>query len=71
MALAWDGVLRLLQELHPARNLKLAWTMAVERYETKYRPIAKEETSTSIRIVLANKLLNRDLNPREVVLFRY
>ena len=71
MALAWDGVLRLLQELHPARNLKLAWAMAVERYEAKYRPIAKEETSTSIRIVPANELLNRDLNPRDVVLFRY
>ena len=25
MALAWDGVLHLPQELHPARNLKLAW----------------------------------------------
>lgn len=71
MALAWDGVMRLPQELHPAKNLKLAWAMAVERYETKYRPIAKEETATSIRIVLANKLLNQDLNPREVVLFRY
>ena len=42
--------------------------MAVERYEAKYRPIAKEETSTSIRIVPANELLNRDLNPREVAL---
>ena len=36
MALAWDGVLRLPQELHPAKNLKLAWAMAVERYEAKY-----------------------------------
>ena len=36
MALAWDGVMRLPQELHPAKNLKLAWAMAVERYETKY-----------------------------------
>ena len=36
MALAWDGVMRLPQELHPAKNLKLAWAMAVERYEAKY-----------------------------------
>ena len=36
MALAWDGILRLPKELHPARNLKLPWAMAVERYEARY-----------------------------------
>ena len=36
MALAWDGVMRLPKELHPAKNLKLTWAMAVERYEAKY-----------------------------------
>lgn len=53
----------------PRQELEVG--MAVERYVAKYRPIAKEETSTSIRIVPANELLNRDLNPKEVVLFRY
>ena len=53
----------------PRQELEVG--MAVERYVAKYRPIAKEETSTSIRIVPANELLNRDLNPRDVVLFRY
>ena len=48
MALAWDGVMRLPQELHPAKNLKLAWAMAVERYEAKYLRYCKtvDELST-------------------------
>lgn len=36
MALAWDGVVRLPEQLQPCRKLKLVWAMAVERYEAKY-----------------------------------
>lgn len=36
MALAWDGVLRLPKELQPKLILKVAWAMAVERYEEQY-----------------------------------
>lgn len=48
MALAWDGVMQLPKELHPSRNLKLAWAMAVERYESKYLRYCKtvDELST-------------------------
>ena len=36
MALAWDGVLMLPNELQPPRALKLAWGLAVEKYEARY-----------------------------------
>lgn len=36
MALAWDGVMKLPQELQPSKGLKLTWAMAVEAYEKKY-----------------------------------
>ena len=37
MALAWDGILYLPQDLQPSRGLKLKWAMAVKRYEAKYQ----------------------------------
>ena len=48
MALAWDGVMRLPQDLHPLRSLKLIWAMEVERYEAKYQRYCKtvDELST-------------------------
>lgn len=36
MALAWDGVMQLPVSSQPPRVLKLAWAMAVERYEERY-----------------------------------
>ena len=36
MALTWDGVMKLPQELQPSKGLKLTWAMAVEAYEKKY-----------------------------------
>lgn len=36
MALAWDGIAKLPQELQPSKGLKLTWAMAVEAYEKKY-----------------------------------
>lgn len=36
MALAWDGVMKLITPLHPPKALKLNWYMAVENYERRY-----------------------------------
>lgn len=36
LALAWEGVQRLPQELQPYRNLKISWALAVEKYEAEY-----------------------------------
>lgn len=36
MALAWDGVAKLPKQQMPPRDLKIAWALAVERYEKKY-----------------------------------
>lgn len=36
MALAWDSVMKLPQELLPPRALRLTWGIAVEKYEAKY-----------------------------------
>ena len=48
MALAWDGILYLPQDLQPSRGLKLKWAMAVKRYEAKYQRYCKtvDELST-------------------------
>lgn len=37
MALAWDGINALPDELQPPKALKLPWAMAVEKYENRYR----------------------------------
>ena len=36
MALAWDGIAKLPKQQMPPRDLKIAWALAVERYEKKY-----------------------------------
>lgn len=36
LALAWEGVCRLPQNLQPYQNLKISWALAVEKYERKY-----------------------------------
>ena len=36
MALAWDGILKLPKEQMPPQELKIAWALAVEKYERKY-----------------------------------
>lgn len=36
MALAWDGIAMLPKQQMPPRDLKIAWALAVERYEKKY-----------------------------------
>ena len=36
MALAWDGVMKLITPCQPPKALKLNWYMAVENYEKKY-----------------------------------
>lgn len=36
MALAWDGILTLPKEHMPPQDLKIAWALAVEKYEKKY-----------------------------------
>ena len=36
LALAWDGVCRLPDNLHPYPDLKISWALAVEKYEKKY-----------------------------------
>ncbi len=37
LALAWDGVQTLPQELQPPKQLKFKWAMNVEKYEAKHR----------------------------------
>ena len=37
LALAWEGVKRLPQELQPYQSLKISWALAVERYEAEYK----------------------------------
>jgi len=36
LALAWDGVCRLPENLQPYTDLKISWALAVEKYEKKY-----------------------------------
>lgn len=36
LALAWDGVCRLPENLQPYPDLKISWALAVEKYEKKY-----------------------------------
>ena len=36
LALAWDGVVTLKQELHPPKQLKIQWAMSVDKYEAKH-----------------------------------
>ena len=36
MALAWDGVMKLIAPFQPPKALKLNWYMAVENYEKRY-----------------------------------
>jgi hypothetical protein len=37
LALAWDGVQKLPQELQPYKGLRISWALAVEDYENTYR----------------------------------
>ena len=37
LALAWEGVKKLPQELQPYQSLKISWALAVERYEAEYK----------------------------------
>ena len=36
MALAWDGIVKLPKQQMPPQDLKIAWALAVEKYEGKY-----------------------------------
>ena len=35
--MAWDGIVRLPLSLQPPQELKIAWALAVEKYERKYQ----------------------------------
>ena len=37
LALAWDGLKRLPEELQPYKGLKISWALAVEDYEKRYK----------------------------------
>lgn len=41
LALAWDGVVTLKQELHPPKALKFQWGISVDKYESKHRRYCK------------------------------
>lgn len=41
MALAWDGLLQLPEELHPPMSIKFSWGLAVHDYEEQYHHYCK------------------------------